>query len=91
MSDPCVITVVREAQPVVTADCGSAVVNIANEVVNVYAGETGLQGPQGTPGIGGATWGGISGSISNQTDLQAELDAKITKSKSIAFAIALGG
>jgi hypothetical protein len=72
----CVITVTRESQATVTADCGAATVNIAQEIIKVYAGETGLQGKQGDPGIGGATWGGIGGTISNQADLQLELDGK---------------
>ena len=38
-------------------------------------GEQGIQGEQGPPGSGG-TWGGISGDISSQTDLQSALDAK---------------
>ena len=30
----------------------------------------------GPPGGGGATWGGITGTLSSQTDLQSALDAK---------------
>jgi hypothetical protein len=85
------ITVTEEVVTVVDVDCDEVALTVTEEVITVEAGETGPQGPQGTPGIGGATWGGISGSIPDQADLQAELDAKIAKSKSIAFAIALGG
>jgi hypothetical protein len=88
----CTVTVIQNVVSSVNPVCNdTTTVNVTEEVSAVTAGETGLQGPQGTPGVGGATWGGISGSISNQADLQAELDAKIAKSKSIAFAIALGG
>lgn len=40
-------------------------------------GATGATGPQGATGPGGAsTWGSISGDISDQTDLQTELEEK---------------
>lgn len=38
-------------------------------------GPEGPQGPQGDPGGGGA-WGGITGTLADQIDLQATLDAK---------------
>lgn len=38
----------------------------------------GIQGPSGGGGGGGAAWGGITGTLSDQTDLQAELDGKAT-------------
>lgn len=40
--------------------------------------EAGIRGPQGASGSGGgsATWGGITGTLSSQTDLQAALDGK---------------
>jgi len=43
-------------------------------------GATGPQGPQGPqgPAGGGGSWGSIAGTLSAQTDLQAELDAKAT-------------
>ncbi len=37
----------------------------------------------------GAEWGGISGTLSAQTDLQAALDQKATKSFAVAMAVAL--
>lgn len=40
-------------------------------------GNTGAQGPQGIQGVPGAsTWGSLTGTLSNQADLQAALDAK---------------
>jgi len=53
-------------------------------------GLTGDTGPAGSPG-GAPDWGDIGGILTNQTDLQAELDAKTTEAQAIAFAIALGG
>jgi hypothetical protein len=47
----------------------------------------GPQGPQGEPGSGGSSaWGGITGNLSDQTDLQAALDAKGTSNFSGAYA-----
>lgn len=41
------------------------------------AGPAGPEGPQGPPGSGGSVaWGGLTGTLSSQTDLQAALDAK---------------
>ncbi|MCP9826022.1 hypothetical protein KBY78_11585 [Synechococcus sp. EJ6-Ellesmere] len=52
------------------------------------AGTTGATGPQGPPGAAGATgpagpsvWGGITGTLSSQADLQAALDLKLNASK----------
>jgi hypothetical protein len=47
----------------------------------------GPQGPQGEPGSGGSSaWGDITGTLANQTDLQAALDAKGTSNFSGAYA-----
>ena len=49
-------------------------------------GPQGQQGPQGNPGPAGAsTWGGISGNLSNQYDLQAALDSKYLASNPSNF------
>jgi len=42
-----------------------------NNIIKVQA-----PGPQGPQGTGGSTWGAITGTLSDQTDLQAALDAK---------------
>jgi len=41
-------------------------------------------------GSGGAAWGGITGTLSNQTDLQTALNTKADKTFAIAMAVALG-
>jgi hypothetical protein len=48
-------------------------------------GDTGPEGPAGQDGSGG-TWGSLTGTLSDQTDLQAALDAKGTSSFSGAYA-----
>jgi hypothetical protein len=40
--------------------------------------------------LGGAEWGDITGTLSNQTDLQTALDLKADKTFAIAMALALG-
>lgn len=40
---------------------------------------------ENTSGGGGGTWGSITGTLSDQTDLQTELNAKQSKSQEIAF------
>ncbi|MEE9352371.1 MAG: hypothetical protein V3U78_08930 [Thiotrichaceae bacterium] len=44
--------------------------------------EVAAQGRQGPPGLAGVnTWGSITGTVSDQTDLQAELDGKATSAQ----------
>jgi hypothetical protein len=48
------------------------------------AGAEGPEGPQGPPGASGAsTWGSITGTLSDQTDLQSALNAKVTANAGI--------
>lgn len=47
-------------------------------------------GPLGTGGGGGSTWGSITGTLSNQTDLQTALNAKASTTASIVNAIIFG-
>lgn len=59
-------------------------------------GETGAQGPQGDTGPQGpqgetgpvAAWGTIPGTLSDQADLQAALDAKLNKSGGVVTGVA---
>ena len=48
--------------------------------VRVNAGETGLEF---TTASGGGVWGSITGTLSNQTDLQSALDAKVPTSRTV--------
>lgn len=48
----------------------------------VYDADTSTWKP-GAGGGGGAAWGGITGTLSDQTDLQAALDAKLGKSATV--------
>jgi len=49
-------------------------------------GIQGIQGPQGNQGPSGvSTWGGISGYLSNQSDLQSALDSKYNNSNPSNF------
>jgi len=45
---------------------------------------TGLKGLKGDAGTGGATWGGIIGTLSDQADLQAVLDAKLENGDNVS-------
>jgi len=48
------------------------------------AGAEGPEGPEGPPGASGAsTWGSITGTLSDQTDLQSALNAKVTANAGI--------
>jgi hypothetical protein len=58
---------------------------MTSTVLIALKGETGAQGAQGVQGVpgpqgatGNATWGGISGTLSAQSDLQTALNNKIT-------------
>lgn len=65
MSDTLVIVSGTEVQAAVVKDPAGIVVSVSQT------------GPQGPPGSGGAgSWGGITGTLSNQTDLQSALNAK---------------
>lgn len=60
---------------------------------NVTVDNTDPQNPvvSATGGSGGSSvWGGITGTLSNQTDLQSALDAKANLIDSIVYAVALG-
>ena len=46
-------------------------------------GIQGIQGPAGPSGV--SSWGGITGTLSNQTDLQSELDGKYSSSNPSGF------
>ena len=50
-------------------------------------GEQGIQGIQGPPGPAGpgSTWGGITGTLSSQTDLQTALDGKYSTTNPSGF------
>lgn len=43
-----------------------------------------------TSGVSGVSWGSITGTLSNQTDLQTALDTKSSKAFAVAMSIALG-
>lgn len=76
-------------QPGVTAftqlsDTPNSYLGAANESLVVNALETGIDFVPG--GVGSATWGGITGTLSSQTDLQTALDGKVDENAPITGA-----
>lgn len=59
-------------------------VNVSVSDVPGTQGPEGPQGPQGPPGAGGV-WGGITGTLSDQTDLQGALDLKVNTSELVNY------
>jgi len=60
-------------------------VTVVDNIIEVLT--IGIQGP---PGVGtNPPWGTITGTLSNQTDLQSELDR--IEASAVAMAVALGG
>jgi hypothetical protein len=81
---------------IISIESNENVISISsdNNVIEIPAGgntiEVANQGVQGVPG-NGAVWGDIGGTLSDQTDLQAALDAKLTTEDSNIVSLASSG
>ena len=64
----------------------SILINSSNHLIIIYTDGT-TQDAGELPGGGGgsATWGGITGTLSNQTDLQTALNEKVSEAQMIAY------
>ena len=67
---------------------GSGLNQIFTDGVTI-AGSGLADNPLRTISSGGSEWGEITGTLSNQTDLQSALDAKVSETLAIAYAVAL--
>jgi hypothetical protein len=70
-----VIEVANYAALPVTGESGKIYITIDTNFIYRWSGSIYIQ--VGGGGVGGATWGTITGTLSNQTDLQNALDAKV--------------
>lgn len=83
------VTVVPDSG-VTVLDAGSLVSRTQNSTFSLVKESTNtwrIAGDLGAGGGGGAAWGDITGTLSNQTDLQAALDAKTSIGLSLALSI----
>jgi hypothetical protein len=70
-----VIEVANYAALPVTGETGKIYITLDTNLIYRWSGTVYIQ--VGAGGVGGATWGTITGDLINQTDLQSALDAKV--------------
>lgn len=58
-------------------------IKIVNRRRNIRLQHTGKTGPAGSGGAGASNWGDLGGTLSDQTDLQSALDAKVPTTRTV--------
>jgi hypothetical protein len=68
-------------------DFGIAILALQNKIAKIISGDIPITGNS----FGGETWGGITGTLSNQTDLQTALNLKANTSALAGYLPITGG